>query len=50
VFDQALHWTFLGVVAMAVLTFVTIWLIPIAARSPNEAPREVEAEPQQAMH
>ncbi|OWJ65533.1 MDR family MFS transporter [Inquilinus limosus] len=43
VFDQALHWTFLGVVAMAVLTFVTIWLIPIAPRPASAAPREVEA-------
>ena len=44
VFDRALHWTFLGVVAMAVLTFVTIWLIPIAPRPATAAPREVEVE------
>ena len=44
VFDQALHWTFLGVVAMAVLTFVTIWLIPIAPRPAGAKPREVEIE------
>jgi len=51
VFDQALHWTFLGVVAMAVLTFVTIWLIPIAARpaKPREAEIEAAAEPDPAV-
>ena len=44
VFDQALHWTFLGVVAMAVLTFVTIWLIPIAPRPAGAKPQEAEIE------
>ncbi|MBB3311772.1 EmrB/QacA subfamily drug resistance transporter [Rhizobium sp. BK196] len=29
VFDAALHWSFWGVVVVAVLTFATTWLIPI---------------------
>lgn len=30
VFDAALHWSFWGVVVVAVTTFATIWLIPVA--------------------
>jgi len=30
VFNAALHWSFWGVVVVAVLTFVTTWLIPVA--------------------
>jgi len=30
VFDAALHWSFWGVVVVAVLTFATTWLIPIS--------------------
>ena len=29
VFDAALHWSFWGVVVVAVLTFFTTWLIPV---------------------
>jgi len=29
IFDAALHWSFWGVVVVAVLTFATTWLIPI---------------------
>lgn len=32
VFAQALHWTFIGVVVIAVLTLFATWLIPIAPR------------------
>jgi len=47
VFDQALHWTYWGVVVVAILAFVTVWLIPVAARPSEpreEAVREAEAE------
>jgi hypothetical protein len=40
VFDQALRWTFWGVVALAVLTFVATWLIPVtrtAIAQPGDA-------------
>jgi hypothetical protein len=30
IFDAALHWSFWGVVVVAVLTFATTWLIPVA--------------------
>jgi predicted MFS family arabinose efflux permease len=30
VFDAALHWSFWGVVALAILAFATTWLIPVA--------------------
>ncbi|MFT4185252.1 MAG: MDR family MFS transporter [Rhizobium sp.] len=29
IFDAALHWTFWGVATVAILTFATIWLIPV---------------------
>jgi multidrug resistance protein len=32
VFDSALHWSFWGVFAVAVLTFLTTWLIPVVHR------------------
>jgi hypothetical protein len=32
VFDQALRWSFVGVVVMAALTFVATWLIPVTHR------------------
>jgi EmrB/QacA subfamily drug resistance transporter len=44
VFDQALRWSFVGVVVMAGLTFVATWLIPVAARPASAAPSDVEAE------
>ncbi|HEY9348163.1 MAG TPA: MDR family MFS transporter [Inquilinus sp.] len=44
VFDQALHWSFWGVAGVAVLTFVAIWLIPIAPRPAGARPQEAEIE------
>ena len=32
VFDQALHWTYWGVLAVALLAFAATWLVPVAAR------------------
>jgi MFS family permease len=32
VFDQALHWTFLAVAALAILTCAAIWMIPVVRR------------------
>ena len=49
VFDQALRWSFLGVVALAVLTFVATWLIPVAKRSTSETRADVQA-PEPASH
>jgi MFS family permease len=37
VFDQALRWSFVGVVVMAGLTFVATWLIPVASRTAASA-------------
>jgi EmrB/QacA subfamily drug resistance transporter len=48
VFDQALRWSFVGVIALAVLTFVAIWLVPISEPS-AAAPVAPEA-PQAASH
>jgi MFS family permease len=44
VFDQALRWSFVGVVIMAGLTFVATWLIPVAPRPASAAPSGVEAQ------
>jgi MFS family permease len=38
VFDQALRWSFVGVVVMAGLTFVATWLIPVTHRPASAAP------------
>jgi EmrB/QacA subfamily drug resistance transporter len=50
VFDQALHWSFQGVAAIAILTFVATWLIPITRRSadPMGAAQPVEPQPVEA--
>lgn len=32
VFDQALHWTYWGVLVVALLAFAATWLVPVAAR------------------
>ncbi|MBY5347402.1 MDR family MFS transporter [Rhizobium leguminosarum] len=37
VFNAALHWSFWGVVVVAVLTFFTTWLIPVGASQQREA-------------
>jgi MFS family permease len=50
VFDLALRWSFVGVVALAVLTYTATWLIPIEARSAREGERRVEQAPQTASH
>jgi hypothetical protein len=49
VFDQALRWSFVGVVVMAALTFVATWLIPVASRPAAAAPAAMET-PQAASH
>ncbi|MBY5368860.1 MFS transporter [Rhizobium leguminosarum] len=36
VFNAALHWSFWGVVVVAVLTFFTTWLIPVGASQQRE--------------
>ncbi len=38
IFDAALHWSFWGVVVVAVLTFFTTWLIPVGDRQTHEEP------------
>jgi hypothetical protein len=43
VFDQALRWSFIGVVVMAALTFIAICLIPVASRPAASAQTAVEA-------
>ncbi|TCL71090.1 MDR family MFS transporter [Rhizobium sp. BK251] len=43
VFDHALHWSFLGVVVLAILAFVSTWLIPVAGKSGDGMRRRVEA-------
>ncbi|MEJ0095317.1 MAG: MDR family MFS transporter [Methylocella sp.] len=42
IFDQALHWSFLCVVIVAVLTFIAIWLIPVASRPGDKAPGDMK--------
>jgi EmrB/QacA subfamily drug resistance transporter len=49
VFDQALRWSFVGVVALAILTFVATWVIPVVKRSTPETRAGVQA-PQAASH
>jgi EmrB/QacA subfamily drug resistance transporter len=49
VFDQALRWSFAGVVVMAALTFIATWLIPVTSRPAPAAQPAVEA-PQAASH
>jgi EmrB/QacA subfamily drug resistance transporter len=49
VFDQALRWSFVGVVALAVLAFVATWLIPAVKRAVPETRPDVQA-PQTASH
>ena len=50
VFDQALRWSFVGVMALAVLTFVAVWLIPIEARAARKEEPHVEQASQTASH
>lgn len=49
VFDQALRWSFWGIVILAVLTFVATWLIPVAHRVRPAQPAGAQA-PQAASH
>jgi hypothetical protein len=49
VFDLALRWSFLGVVILAVLTFVATWLIPVAHRTESATAPAGQA-PQPASH
>src|SRR5262249_21063468 len=47
VFDQALRWSFGGLMTLAVLTFIATWLIPIEARVARDGePRA----PQVSLH
>ena len=39
IFDHSLHWTFWGVVVVAVLTFVTTWLIPVSREAGRRGPK-----------
>jgi EmrB/QacA subfamily drug resistance transporter len=36
VFDEALRWSFSGIVTIALLTFLAIWLIPVSRRPINQ--------------
>jgi EmrB/QacA subfamily drug resistance transporter len=49
VFDQALRWSFVGIVAIGVLTSVATWLIPIA-HTPRAAQRDPGQAQQAASH
>jgi EmrB/QacA subfamily drug resistance transporter len=49
VFDLALRWSFIGVVLLAVLTFVATWLIPVGHRTAS-APAADTPTPQPASH
>jgi EmrB/QacA subfamily drug resistance transporter len=49
VFDQALRWSFIGIVALAVLTCIATWLIPVSGKAANPARAAVEPE-QLASH
>jgi C4-dicarboxylate transporter len=49
IFDHALRWSFVGVVVIAILTFVATWLIPVASQSVREGQRNAPA-PQAASH
>ncbi len=48
VFDAALHWSFWGVVIVALTTFATIWLIPVAHDAGRKSPVS-KADAQDAM-
>jgi EmrB/QacA subfamily drug resistance transporter len=47
VFNSALHWTFWGVFVVAILTFATTWLIPIAHHAGRKPSSRTDA--QEAM-
>ena len=49
VFDLALRWSFVGVVILAVLTFVATWLIPVVHRT-ESATAPGSQTPQPASH
>jgi hypothetical protein len=49
VFDLALRWSFIGVVILAVLTFIATWLIPVAHRT-ESATAPGSQTPQPASH
>jgi EmrB/QacA subfamily drug resistance transporter len=49
VFDLALRWSFIGVVLLAILTFVATWLIPVGHRAASATPAGTAA-PQPASH
>ena len=41
VFDEALRWSFSGIVMIAVLTFIAVWLIPVNRRSTDKEQAQV---------
>jgi EmrB/QacA subfamily drug resistance transporter len=43
IFHEALRWSFVGVVVLAILTFIATWLIPVASQSAREGLREAPA-------
>ncbi|MBY3179328.1 MFS transporter [Rhizobium leguminosarum] len=45
VFNAALHWSFWGVVVVAVLTFFATWLIPVGPSGKREAPAAASEAP-----
>ena len=50
VFDHALRWSFVGVVILAVLTFIAMWLIPVAHRTVSATAPGGARTPQPASH
>jgi len=49
VFDLALRWSFIGIVLLAILTFIATWLIPVGHRAVSATPAGTQA-PQPATH
>jgi EmrB/QacA subfamily drug resistance transporter len=51
VFDQALHWSFWGVVVVSALAFISSWLVPIKHRAKPAGPGIADIEiPEVASH
>jgi EmrB/QacA subfamily drug resistance transporter len=50
VFDHALRWSFVGIVALGTLTGLATWLIPIGARSAGHQERGARPTPEAASH
>ena len=50
VFDQALRWSFVGIIALGTMTGIATWLIPIGARAAGLEARGARPTPQAASH